>query len=137
MEPVMKLILLVLIPLMAFAQTESDPLCGAAIYEDLVLDHDVTCYNSNGLIIGAEGLTINLNGKKITCNNGESTGCTGRGLTGIDASKVQAVSIKGPGTVLGFHLSMRVAGTPQLSRAVSTRRSVSAMRRAPLKTRVD
>jgi hypothetical protein len=133
----MKLILLVLIPLMAFAQSESDPLCGTAIYEDLVLDHDVTCYNSNGLIIGAEGLTIDLNGKKITCNNGESMGCTGRGLTGIDASKVQAVSIKGPGTVLGFHLSMRVAGTPQLSRAVSTRRSVSASRRAPLKTRVD
>lgn len=133
----MKLILLVLIPLMAFAQSESDPLCGTAIYEDLVLDHDVTCYNSNGLIIGAEGLTIDLNGKKITCNNGESMGCTGRGLTGIDASKVQAVSIKGPGTVLGFHLSMRVAGTPQLSRAVSARRPVSASRRAPLKTRVD
>ncbi len=132
----MKLIFLAFLPLIAFAQPESDALCGATIYEDLVLDHDVTCYNANGLIIGAEGLTIDLNGRRITCNNGDSTGCAVRGLTGIDASKVQVVSIKGPGTVLGFHLSMRVAGTPQLSQAAA-RRSIRASRRVPLRARVD
>lgn len=132
----MKLVLLALLPLLAFAQPESDPLCGTTIYENLILDRDITCYNTSGLIIGAEGLVIDLNGKKITCNNGDSTGCAIPGLTGIDASKVQAVSIKGPGTVLGFHMSMRVAGRPQFSRAAA-QRPVRAARRVLLKTRVD
>ena len=84
------------------AQQVSDPLCGTLIREDLVLDHDVICYNTNGPAIGAEGITIDLNGKAIRCRNGNSPDCHGSGAIGIDASRVGYIAIQGPGTIVGF-----------------------------------
>lgn len=43
--------------------TASD-LCGTTIVANLTLDHDLTC-PGNGLIVGADGITINLNGHTI------------------------------------------------------------------------
>lgn len=131
----MRLIFLAFLPLLALAQPESDPLCGTTILRDLVLDHNITCYNTNGLIVGAEGLTIDLNGNKIICSNGNSLGCEERGLTGIDASGVRTVSIKGPGSVRGFHLSMKVAGSKMA--AVQPGSRIVAARRVRLKSRLD
>lgn len=45
----------------------TDDLCGATIVANLRLDHDLTCVGA-GLIAGADGITINLNGHTIKEN---------------------------------------------------------------------
>jgi len=80
----------------------SDPLCGKTVVRSIVLDRDITCRNANGLIVGAEGITIDLNGKTIQCHDGTAESCVGSRFVGIDASRVQSVAIKGPGKVVGF-----------------------------------
>lgn len=56
-------------------------LCGATIVEDLRLDHDLECA-AGGLIVGADGIKINLQGHSIT-----GTG-TGAGITVIGRTDV-------------------------------------------------
>jgi parallel beta-helix repeat protein len=69
----------------------ADDLCGATIVEDLRLDHDITCAG-NGLIVGADGIQINLDGHTIA---GAGSG------VGISVVGRTDVSIKG-GTVRSF-----------------------------------
>ncbi len=66
-------------------------LCGATIVEDLTLDHDLTCA-AGGLIVGADGIKINLQGHSITGAR------TGVGITVIGRTDV---SIFG-GTIADF-----------------------------------
>ncbi len=99
---VMGLSFVAVAPSVLAAEPESDSLCGTTVVESIVLDRDITCYNSNGLTVGAEGVTIDLNGKTIQCHNGVAKSCPGSRFIGIDASRVQAVAIKGPGKVVGF-----------------------------------
>jgi len=108
-------LLLGVAPLTALAQQVSDPLCGALIQEDLVLDHDVICHNTSGPAIGAEGITIDLNGKAIRCRNGRSPDCHGSGAIGIDASRVRYVAIQGPGTIVGFDFQLISGTAPRLT----------------------
>lgn len=103
---VMGALILVAAPLVTLAQATGDPLCGSTLVEDLVLDHNVTCYDTDGLIVGADGITIDLNGKKILCRE-----CRKDGLVGIDASRFHDIVIKGPGAVSGFEISLRVNST--------------------------
>ena len=42
----------------------ADDLCGATIVEDVKLHHDLVCAGV-GLIVGADGISINLNGHTI------------------------------------------------------------------------
>jgi parallel beta-helix repeat protein len=70
--------------------TASD-LCGTTILANLTLDHDLTC-SGNGLIVGADGITINLNGHTIA---GPGSG------VGISVSNRTGVVIVG-GTVKNF-----------------------------------
>lgn len=70
--------------------TASD-LCGTTILANLTLDHDLTC-PGNGLIVGADGITINLNGHTIV---GPGSG------VGISVSNRTGVVIVG-GTVKNF-----------------------------------
>ena len=65
--------------------------CGATVLTDLRLDHDLTC-TGGGLIVGADGIEINLNGHSIT---GGGTGA------GILVSGREDVSIGG-GTLVNF-----------------------------------
>jgi hypothetical protein len=99
---VVLVLILIFLPNLSQAEAESDPLCGKTVTADLVLDHDVVCYKMNGLTIGTEGITIDLNGKEIRCKSGRAADCRGGGFVGIDASKVSHVVIQGPGTVAGF-----------------------------------
>jgi parallel beta-helix repeat protein len=70
--------------------TASD-LCGTTILANLTLDHDLNC-SGNGLIVGADGITINLNGHTIV---GPGSG------VGISVSNRTGVVIVG-GTVKNF-----------------------------------
>ena len=56
-------------------------LCGATIVEDLTLDQDLTCA-AGGLIVGADGIKINLQGHSIT-GAGAGAGITVAGRTDV------------------------------------------------------
>ena len=60
--------------------TASD-LCGTTIVANLTLDHDLTC-PGNGLIVGANGIRINLNGHTIM-GPGSGVGITVANRTGV------------------------------------------------------
>lgn len=76
--------------------TASD-LCGATIIANLKLDHDLTCVG-NGLTVGADGITLNLNGHTIM---GPGSG------VGIIVTNTTNVSIKG-GTIQNFAVAVRM-----------------------------
>jgi hypothetical protein len=40
--------------------------CGTTVYSDVTLKFDLSCVNVSGVIVGAEGITIDLNGHKLT-----------------------------------------------------------------------
>ena len=130
------ILILALTPALSLAEPLSDPLCGATIVQNLTLDRDVVCYNAGGIVVGAEGVTIDLNGKTILCSNGAGPTCPGSRFIGIDASKVSSVEIKGPGNVTGFGTQL-VAATDLLqagrvnSRARLVRTRQSARVRPP------
>ncbi|MDQ4067414.1 MAG: right-handed parallel beta-helix repeat-containing protein, partial [Thermoproteota archaeon] len=48
--------------------------CGQVITEDVTLTSDLNCSNGDGLIVGASGITINLNGYSIIGPRGGSGG---------------------------------------------------------------
>jgi large repetitive protein len=79
------------LPALFAAGTAANDLCGATILADLTLDHDLTCAGT-GLIAGADGITIDLNGHTIA---GLGTGA------GIDVTGRAYVSISG-GTISNF-----------------------------------
>ena len=72
-------------------QAGASDLCGTTILGSLTLDHDLIC-TGNGLIVGADGITLNLNGHTIT---GPGSG------VGISVPNRTGVLIKG-GTVRNF-----------------------------------
>ena len=76
---------------------KANDLCGATILEDLKLDHDLTC-TGDGLIVGADGIKIDLNGYTIA-GSGSGVGIAVTGRTDI--------SIAG-GTIRNFAAAMRV-----------------------------
>jgi parallel beta-helix repeat protein len=75
----------------------ADDLCGATIVEDVKLHHDLTCAGV-GLVVGADGISINLNGYTIA-GSGTDVGINVTGRTDI--------SIRG-GTIRGFAAGVRV-----------------------------
>jgi len=75
----------------------ANDLCGATIVDDLKLDHDLICAG-DGLIVGADGIKIDLNGYTIT-GSGIGVGIAVTGRTDI--------SIAG-GTVRNFAVAVRV-----------------------------
>jgi parallel beta-helix repeat protein len=79
--------------------TASD-LCGTTILANLTLDHDLTC-SGNGLIVGADGVTIDLNGHTIT---GSGTG------NGILATGRSGVVITG-GTIRNFTIGVQLVAS--------------------------
>lgn len=62
-------------------QAAASDLCGTTILANLTLDHDLTC-TGNGLIVGADGITINLNGHTIT-GPGSGVGISVPNRTGV------------------------------------------------------
>jgi parallel beta-helix repeat protein len=56
-------------------------LCGTTILVNLTLDHDLNC-PGNGLIVGADGITINLNGHTIA-GPGSGVGISVANRTGV------------------------------------------------------
>lgn len=90
-------VLLACLPILAGPAAMANDLCGATIVEDLKLDHDLTCVDA-GLIAGADGIKIDLNGFTIT-GSGSGVGIAVTGRTDV--------SIAG-GTIRNFAVAVRV-----------------------------
>lgn len=63
--------------LVAVGSASANPACGATITTDITLDGNMSCPTGNGLIIGADGITIDGAGYKITGDVANITACTG------------------------------------------------------------
>jgi parallel beta-helix repeat protein len=84
----------------AFAAQPAIP-CGAVLLEDTVLKSDIGPCNGDGLVIGASGITVNLNGRRILG--------TQRANVGVRLSGVSHVTVKG-GVVEGFDAGVLLTG---------------------------
>ena len=69
------------IVLCGVSNAAADDLCGATIVANLKLDHDLTCAG-DGLIVGADGIRLNLNGHAIS-GSGSGVGISVIGRTGV------------------------------------------------------
>ncbi len=92
-------------------------LCGQTVTSDVVLTETMTCSLRDGLIVGADGITINLNGQTIQCWGAyDVPGCQYvDGPTGINTNGFSNVKIVGPGTIQGFHTGVRIPGGARIS----------------------
>jgi hypothetical protein len=69
----------------ARARTQAQaPVCGATVTASVVLTQDLSCSSGNGLVVGANAVTINLNGHKIAGNGlGGTYGVYDNGHSGL------------------------------------------------------
>jgi nitrous oxidase accessory protein NosD len=84
------------LPLLFVPAAKADDLCGATIVEHLKLEHDLICAG-DGLIVGADGIKVDLNGFTIL---GSGVG------SGVDVVGRTQVTIVG-GTVRNFFAGVR------------------------------
>jgi len=82
----------------------ANDLCGATILANLKLDHDLTCAG-DALIVGADDITIDLNGHTITGSG------TGSGILAVGRS---GVVIEG-GTIRNFLIGVQLAASTGVS----------------------
>lgn len=77
--------------------------CGSTIYASVSLRADLVCPpGSDGLIVGADNLRIDLNGFSIL-------GGATLGTTGISSTGFSGIKVVGPGRIAGFEVSVNVA----------------------------
>jgi hypothetical protein len=97
----------------------ANPNCGDTITSSVTLSADLLCKASDGLNVGADNVTINLNGHTISCvDNSQFVGFLGsceslftsnpamHFPTGITSYQHNNVTILGPGTVYGFNIGI-------------------------------
>lgn len=91
--------------------------CGDVVTANTTLTADLSC-DGNGLIVGASGVTIDLNGFSISCHDvkGYLGSCQNSSTTlplltyvGIQSTGHNAVTVLGPGTITGFSVGVRMA----------------------------
>jgi parallel beta-helix repeat protein len=83
--------------------------CGDTVGQDTVLTANLVCPPGPGLIVGADGITIDLGNKTISCL-GFPLECQGNSLAvGINVGGHKNVTIKG-GTITGFDTGIKIDG---------------------------
>lgn len=91
------------LPLWFVPAADAQVLCGATIVEHLKLDHDLNC-PGDGLIVGADGIKVDLNGFTIM----------GSGIgSGVDVVGRTQVTIVG-GTVRNFFAGVRTRDSSEI-----------------------
>jgi nitrous oxidase accessory protein NosD len=96
-------LLLASLPALVVTVSSDSAQCGAMIVESLKLDHDLVCAG-NGLIIGADGIRVDLNGHTIYGVGSD---------VGIDVVGRSNVSIVG-GTIENFGTGVRINGSSEI-----------------------
>ena len=97
------LVLSLAVTLGAPFHAEANDLCGATIFSNLKLNHDLTCAG-DGLIVGADGIRLDLNGHTIA-GSGSGVGISVFGRTNV--------SIFG-GIVQNFETGVRVLNSTSI-----------------------
>jgi parallel beta-helix repeat protein len=88
--------------------------CGQIVTEDVTLTSDLNCGSGDGLIAGASGITINLNGYKITGSEDaglQATSMDYDGSSGIVVANVDDVVISGLGEISDFDRGVTLMGS--------------------------
>ena len=88
--------------------------CGEIVNEDVTLTSDLECGPGDGLIVGANDVTINLNGYSITSSDeagSEDPSMNYDGSSGILVPNAQNVAISGLGEVSGFDRGITFMGS--------------------------
>ena len=86
--------------------------CGAIITTDTTLDSDLTSCPSNGIVIGADNITLDLNGHTVGGDGVPTGSCFDDGICDLGISNDaghSGVTITG-GTVRGFDIGTSVVG---------------------------
>jgi parallel beta-helix repeat protein len=88
--------------------------CGQIVSGEVELTNDLNCNSGDGLIVGAPGTTINLNGYKITAS--DDAGSQGLsmdydGSSGILVANADGVIISGLGEISGFDRGVTFMGS--------------------------
>ena len=81
--------------------------CGDVLTQDTVLKHDLTNCGGDGLIIGADGVKVDLNGHKI--DGTDAAGSAGIRNTGHDNVKINGGGVQGSG-IREFKTGIRLRG---------------------------
>ena len=88
--------------------------CGEIVNEDVTLTSDLECGPGDGLVVGANDVTINLNGYSITSSDeagSEDPSMNYDGSSGILVPNAQNVAISGLGEVSGFDRGITFMGS--------------------------
>jgi len=88
--------------------------CGQIVTEDVTLTSDLNCGSGDGLIVGTSGITINLNGYKITASDdADSLGLSMDydGSSGILVANAEDVTISGLGEISNFDRGVTFMGS--------------------------
>src|SRR3981081_3458550 len=76
--------------------------CGSTVTTSVTLSHDLLNCPVDGLVVGASGITINLNGHRITGTSGDGSGDPNRCRCGInDLAGFNRITLAG-GTIERF-----------------------------------
>ncbi|MDQ4101082.1 MAG: right-handed parallel beta-helix repeat-containing protein, partial [Thermoproteota archaeon] len=88
--------------------------CGQIVTEDVTLTSDLNCGSGDGLIVGASGIAINLNGYKITGSDdadSQPSSMDYDGSSGIVVANVDDVVISGLGEISNFDRGVTLMGS--------------------------
>ncbi|MFL6492744.1 MAG: NosD domain-containing protein [Nitrososphaera sp.] len=85
--------------------------CGQLITRDVILSKDIECPGI-GMIVGADGITINLNNHKLSLvNNTDTSRIPEVEEIGILVPDQKNITIGGPGIITGFDKAIEFAGS--------------------------
>src|SRR5215213_9761572 len=85
--------------------------CGQLITRDVILSKDIECPGI-GMIVGADGITINLNNHKLSLvNNTDTSRIPEVEEIGILVPDQKNITIRGPGIITGFDKAIEFAGS--------------------------
>jgi parallel beta-helix repeat protein len=85
--------------------------CGQVITKDAILLKDIQCPGV-GMIVGADGITINLNNHRLSLTNSTDTLSTPKvEEIGILVPGQKNITINGPGIITGFDKAIEFAGS--------------------------
>src|ERR671911_532489 len=85
--------------------------CGQVITRDAILLKDIECPGV-GMIVGTDGITINLNNHRVSlANNTDTSRIPEVEEIGILVPGQKNVTIRGPGVIMGFDKAIEFAGS--------------------------
>jgi hypothetical protein len=101
--------------------------CGDTIVADTILDRDVVDCPNNGIVIGADGITLDLNGHLIDGDATPFAACRRRQFcdTGVVNDGHDGVTVR-DGSVRQFGAGVFIGRAPITACSASPRRAISS-----------